>query len=644
MPKNLILFLSIAVVFLGCNGEEISDSRAQRNIIQQFIQEAKRNEIDIGLRMQLIDSAYKLANRLPVDTNTLSVIYTKSNLHYELKQKDSSYFYDGKLLRESEKFQNNYYIGKASQALAYHFKTKNIYDSAFYYYNISKNAFQKLNDSAQVGRRLMAMGQIQQNQNDFVGSKETLTEALKYLDINRNSKYVASCYSSLATNHRKLLNFQDAEKYYYKAIETTASNKDKLTYKNNLAASYIDEKKYNEAISILTELSQDLLAFNNKEYPRVLDNLAYTNWLSGKKANEYAFLRPLQIRKENKDKRGKIASYTHLGEFYTKSAPVKAKQYFDTVIYLSQILKIPRAEKDALRFLMNIELKNIDLRNRYVFLQDSLYAQELKVKTQFAKYKYDDKLKQESILRLEKEYAEKELEASQQRNQKLIFSTIGGLLVVVLCFSSYYYVQRTKRLKKEKETAALQAVHDTEAELSRRLHDDFGGKLNRTMVMLQNNTEQGMILDVVEGLYNQSRDFSREINTVDIGPNFKNEFVEMLRFRTPTSSKLLLTGLNEVDWKSISPINKTTLYKVLQELMINMAKHSNATLVSIEFIGLGKGLKVKYADDGVGASQKELESKNGLLNTEKRIQAISGSITFDTEKTKGFRAEIKVPE
>ena len=65
--------------------------------------------------------------------------------------------------------------------------------------------------------------------------------------------------------------------------------------------------------------------------------------------------------------------------------------------------------------------------------------------------------------------------------------------------------------------------------------------------------------------------------------------------------------------------------------------------MAITFENSGSDLKINYEDDGIGASKKELLLKNGLLNTEKRIKAIGGSIIFDSEKGNGFKAEIRVP-
>ena len=645
MFNRFILYLFLVLCY-ACNQNKNDETFSPNKIkLVQLLEQGKNNEFEVSKRLKFIDTAFtKIAKKSIMDSLSLAIVASKANLHYKLKQSDSSLFYDCYLLKKARQSSNKYYLGKAHFNIALYLDNIQNFDSAFYHYNLSKGFFNELNDSSQVGRRLMSMAMIQKNQNDFFGSKETTTEALQFLNSKKDSKYIASSYNTLGTSHRKLLNYKEAVKYFKMAIRKTGSKKNKLAYKNNLAATYIDDKKYNYAITILEQIKVDTtLKRTSSQYARVLDNLAFAKLLSGN-TNKQDFLKPLQLRKQNNDQRGQIASYTHLGEFYSKTHTIKATCYFDSVIQLSKTLKIPRAEKDALKFLMKLEPKNVKIRDRYVFLQDSLYEQETKVKTQFAKYKYDDTVTQEENTRLEKENAEKELEASQQRNQKILY--LGGLLFItsVLGLSLYGFRQRTKRLKQKSKTERLKAIHETEAILSRKLHDDHGGKLNQAMLLVQRDAAKSAILDILELVYNQIRNFSREINTVDTGPEFWKGLKATLEYTKPTEVEMTFDGGKELDWSLVSHQTKTILFKVLQELVINMARHSKANQTVILFKDQNKELFIYYEDDGVGASKESLSRKNGLQNTEKRIQAIGGSITFDSEEGKGFRAEIRIPK
>ncbi|WP_203256342.1 tetratricopeptide repeat-containing sensor histidine kinase [Hyunsoonleella ulvae] len=646
---NKLLFFSFIILFLSCTSERKNeffkiDIDTAKDSTSFYYYKSIQENLSFDKKRQIINKAFRLVKNNYNDTLFPEIIYQKTFFHYTLQEYDSLLFFSNFIINANLN-EDKYNLGRQYYLKAFYFsQIGHNPDSAFVNYNLSKNQFQQVRDSSWIAQNLIGMGLIQKNQNDFFGSKETITEALEYLQSKKDLKYLASSYSVLATNHRKLLNYKDAIKFYNKAIEITSSTKDKLTYKNNLAVTYIDNKQYKTAIVILDEISKDsLIVDNKKEYPRIIDNLAYAKWLSGQSKTEKPLLKALGLRIKNNDKRGQIASYTHLGEFYSKSNRMKASVYFDSVIRLSKDLKMPRAEKDAIKFLMKLFPKNVGLRDRYVFLQDSLYAQQLKVKTQFAKYKYDDKQKQESILRLQKEKAEKDLAYTKERHSKIIYLTAFVFACLMIAFAIYFFKRRAEVLKQQNELEKLETIYSTEAELSRKLHDDFGAKINHSMLLVQNDSDKSKLLNTLDDLYNQSRDFSREINEVETGANYKSELFDMLSLYTSTQVKLYTTGSKSIDWSVVNDLCKTVLYKVLRELMINMVKHSKATVVKIMFKALPDGLQINYSDNGVGASKTAMYGKNGLRNTEKRIQAIGGTIIFETDRGKGFKVEIKTP-
>ena len=82
---------------------------------------------------------------------------------------------------------------------------------------------------------------------------------------------------------------------------------------------------------------------------------------------------------------------------------------------------------------------------------------------------------------------------------------------------------------------------------------------------------------------------------------------------------------------------------VIQELLVNMKKHSKCSLVVLTFKQSEKKLQIDYTDNGIGATIEQLNSKNGLQNIENRIQAIKGIITFDTKSEKGFKVHFMFP-
>ncbi|MFD2826473.1 tetratricopeptide repeat protein [Leeuwenhoekiella polynyae] len=645
MKKTLLLL--IYVLLISCTEKQrvfqnTTTSRIDSTL--KYFEKSKNVDLPLKTQYELTEKAFKLGSTIPSDTLFLRILYQKNWLHFSLGQYDSLIKYDKVLRRLSEELKNELFLARQNYLMGYYYEAiAQKPDSSFLRYNNSRNYFQRLNDSVWIGKNLLSMGIVQKNQSDFFGSKETLTEALQYLDRG-NKNDVASAFSTLGTNHRKLYNYKDAEEFYLNAIALTESEENSVGIKNNLAATYIDNGEFARAAKLLNEIADNSsLKIKSSQYARVLDNLAYATWLSHKSTNKESFLRPLNLRKQANDKRGMLSSYTHLGEYYSQLNPTKAAKYLDSVIQISKLIKAPRAELDALKYKMELFPNRIALRDRYIFLQDSLYKHELKVKTQFAKYKYDDRIKQESILRLEKENAEAELEAEKERNIRYWF--LGGtvLLVIVLGIGYYSNRQRIKRLKAQNRADRVEASFATEAALSQRLHDDFGAGLHHLMLMVQSKADPEKVLDELDKLYQQSRDFSREINAVDTGVNFKEALYSMLDSHKPEETRLLIVGGKDISWQSLNNVTKITLYKVLRELFINMSKHSQASLVTLNLMHHAKELEIRYSDNGVGIDTSKGFEKNGLFITEKRMEAIGGTITFESDQDKGFKSVIKIP-
>lgn len=642
------LFFFILSITISCGPSDrgrYSALEDKRDSIGMYYDRSIDQYLSPKERKLSIDRAIELANIPYNDTLLGKLMYQKSSILLQGKDYDSLVLHHEKFLEKDSVIHDMGNKAAQHYLMAYYYNfLKTDYQKAFENYGTAKNYFEVLKDSAWIGKCLLYMGVIQKNQNDFFGSKETLTEAIPYLEGLEDNTDVANSYNLLATNHRKLHNYQDAVTYYMNAIEYSKDSVEAIIYKNNLAATLIDKGALQEAIGILEVIILDpSLQHNNTRYARILDNLSYANWLSGNSGVEDSLWQALIIRREEKDFRGQIASYTHLGEIYMAKRPRFSTALFDSVIRISKRIKMPRAETEALKFMIKLRPDYVKLYERYIFLNDSLYEEELKVKTQFAKYKYDDRLKQESIVRLEKEKAEQALLANKERNKKAM-SYLGSLLLLLgLSFVLYYFGQRTKRLKERNKLATLEATLETEAEMSRRLHDDFGAGLNHTMLMVQGDVDKTQILDKLDVLYHQSRNFSREVNEVGTGERFKDELLEMLRYRTPSDANLFITGVKDIEWDGMTPLSQKVLFKVLQELMINMGRHSQANMVTISFQCSQNLLRVKYSDNGIGASPTELNARNGLKNTEKRIQAIDGSIIFESSKNEGFAAIIVIP-
>jgi len=235
--------------------------------------------------------------------------------------------------------------------------------------------------------------------------------------------------------------------------------------------------------------------------------------------------------------------------------------------------------------------------------------------------------------KFEKAAIENELKAEQERTSKIILLFVAALIATAGV--STFFILKSKH-KKEK----LLQVYNTEARISRKIHDEVANDMYNVMVRLQDKkTDSNSVINDLEQLYFKTRDISNENSLFDIDVDFKNYLNDMLFSFMNDKTTVHTRNINEVDWGKIPELTRLTIYRVLQELMVNMKKHSLATHVFIKFSQKAKNVFIDYSDNGIGCT---INKKGGLVNVETRINSLNGTITFETKPNSGFKVKIKV--
>jgi len=144
-------------------------------------------------------------------------------------------------------------------------------------------------------------------------------------------------------------------------------------------------------------------------------------------------------------------------------------------------------------------------------------------------------------------------------------------------------------------------------------------------------------LDDLDIIYSKTRDISKELSVLDLQEDFEELLGDLLLSYNSEQVNVLSRDISEIDWDGISNHRKTAIYRVLQELMTNMKKHSKATVTTLSFGYKGNKVVIEYSDNGIGSV---LKKRNGLQNAENRIASINGSLTFKSHINKGFKATI----
>jgi len=90
---------------------------------------------------------------------------------------------------------------------------------------------------------------------------------------------------------------------------------------------------------------------------------------------------------------------------------------------------------------------------------------------------------------------------------------------------------------------------------------------------------------------------------------------------------------------------QTTLFRIFQESMTNVFRHSNATKIQVEMNCNNENLILKIADNGIGINQEDIESHEslGLIGMKERVFSWSGQIEFIGFPAKGTEIKITIP-
>lgn len=517
-------------------------------------------------------------------------------------------------------------------------------DSAFYYYNKIKSTSDVSTDNEKIIYSLLKMAIIQQNEGDYSSSETTATEALLLFQKDTNPAYKCSLFNILGINYENLYDYNNAVYYYNQAYNQADNELQKAVLKNNIAVVYMDKEDYRRSINILLPLTLKKEIPNGAENnARALDNLGYSYFLIGNAKSLDYLNRSLKIRKQIKDNFGIMASYIHFSEFYKDSKPKESYNYARLAYEKATEINSVNTRLKSLALLVESSIGNESKKFSmlHLHINDSINKVRQKARNQFAKIKYDSKKEKEDNLKLKSQKAENALQLEQQKNRNLLLYFVVGIIIMISIFISNFLVAKNKRER-------IITSYNTEIRIAKKLHDELANDVYQTMAFaetqdLSTGHNKEVLLNNLETIYSRTRNISKENSIVETGAYFLPNLKEMMSGFNTNEVNILTNGIDTINWAALENNKKITIYRVLQELLVNMKKHSQCNLVVLTFKKNENKLQIEYSDNGIGATFDEKKSRNGLQNVENRIQAIKGTVTFDTKSNKGFKVTILFP-
>lgn len=203
--------------------------------------------------------------------------------------------------------------------------------------------------------------------------------------------------------------------------------------------------------------------------------------------------------------------------------------------------------------------------------------------------------------------------------------------------------QRTEIIK-EKVKAKL----EERSKLSLELHDGIANDIGALKVSLTNDnmfnaTNINLIVDKIDKLYNEVRDWSHDLNSDKILDIEFSQLINSLCIITEKNG--IKTTKNILITEKINTLEDSFLlniYRILQETINNVLKHANATEIQLDIIQLDTELLLIIKDNGVGFSVNAIKTGIGLKNIEKRVDSLNGKLNIISSGN-GTTIDIKLP-
>ncbi len=500
----------------------------------------------------------------------------------------------------------------------YVFRNKN--DSAIFYYLQADAMARNTKDYATIGVVNNNIGIIKARQEDYESALSYYMESLSSYERLDKTPAIESKQNSLNLNisatYHNLNNYTKANYYADKVLLISKAGMDTSLYSSALSTKgLIALKSGNNRNAV--DYSLNALMYvqkSDEEYFPLLYNLvngyaAMEIYDSSLYYNKHA----LNAAENHKNDRYKISFLQTIHETYHAMQNYKA----------------------AYQFLLNLyEIKNNETSLKRLKIASSL------------EQKYQNKKKTLEIQELKYQSALKSLN----------FYSMLVLILLVTGAGYFIFKRRIYRQKleiaKQKEKNARSVLMGQEEERKRisvDLHDSIGATLATIRMRMDAYTEK-QPSETLNTLKNEIDSACKELRTIahDLSP-YKIEqegllfslesLVETLNQSQQTAFKIAM----DINENRLSILQKSIVYRIIQELTTNVCKHAEAATAGIYAEMDQKTLSIQLSDNGKGLVKGDEKNGIGLENIKSRVSYLNGTFEIISQPEYGTLFTLSIP-
>jgi len=601
------------------------------------------------------------------------------HLHNEIP--DSAFHLAQLQNKLAKQLKADFHLAQSLKIMGVSCHIKGEYNKALMYYLKSYEISQKINDLKGVAACASNIGIIYKHQSNYMKAIEYLDKSLTISLNTNNKKQTANTLNNLADLFNEQGDYNEALNYYNKSKIIYEELNDQFTLAssiNNIGLTYLAKNELDSAYSFfnksyklyikLDDLKRQAVPLNNlgiiflrkQEYVKAIKN----------------FNKCLEIVKMKfPDKYIEANTLNNLGNvYYKKSNYKKALNYcLDAFEISNEIGSVEEIKNSSLYSYLiykalNNEKKALQMFEIYVDMKDSI-SNQLNTKAllkQEYKIKFEDnirinKIKQEKekkLLNKEKKINELEL---QKKEEKIYFFLSIFISVFVLGIIVYLYRQKIIKSKRDLEiqsdilNAVIQGEEKERKRIAIELHDGIGQMLTSVKINLESissmtpefETDINTSKKAVDKICNEVRSISHQMLPKALEISGIIAALEQLLFEFFEGTKITYE-FNHYGVKRIklSADMKLGIYRIVQEMINNIVKHSEATEVAVQLLKNNNLLILIVEDNGKGFNFKEKVNLNkgaGLSNIKSRVQLLKGEVNFQSSPQQGSVITLRMP-
>ncbi|UXP34053.1 tetratricopeptide repeat protein [Reichenbachiella agarivorans] len=476
--------------------------------------------------------------------------------------------------------------------------------------------------------------------------------------------------------------YQEAERYFRESLSMEPSLSTQIAVLGNIGLTKQKQNNFDSALYyyeealLLAQQSQDSVSMY-----AIVDYLTSLYWKESmpEKALIYC-LDLVDYHRNTQNEWALIHAYNMLGLIYHE---LRDYQRSESYYEMSLVLAHKYQSKNEAFILANMAFneaaagKYEEAYNHlftHLSVKDTLFSLEKSRQLEEALAQYESEKKEKEIAVLQ---AEQKLHEANLEKQQLIRNTaLGGsvllLISSVLLISIYAQKLKTNKILAEKNEeinqrniktllkeneianikASLEGQEKERMRIARELHDGVAGSLAAVKLnlesMLDSNSSPALLKKAISDVnftYQEVRTLSHNLSPYKV---LKAPFVQLVRdyvheMAESSGIDIRFVASGNLSFHELSDPLKIEIYRILQELVINLIKHSQAQYAEVVLTKNDLDINLIVEDEGIGFDPKRKHKGIGYDNIYHRVEILKGKIQIDSVKGRGTIVNIDLP-